>query len=69
MRSQLKSIMAKTQINSQVQLVAHVMGYAFLQTAVSNVYCAQEQRTFLPDGRALTWFEYGTATGRPVLAL
>lgn len=68
-RSQLKSIMAKTQINSQVQLVAHVMGYAFLQTAVSNVYYAQEQRTFLPDGRVLTWFEYGTATGRPVLAL
>jgi pimeloyl-ACP methyl ester carboxylesterase/DNA-binding CsgD family transcriptional regulator len=68
-RSQLKSIMAKTHINSQVQLVAHVMGYAFLQTAVSNVYCAQEQRILLPDGRVLTWFEYGTAHGRPVLAL
>ncbi|RZA06639.1 MAG: alpha/beta fold hydrolase, partial [Moraxellaceae bacterium] len=68
-RSQLKSIMAKTHINSQVQLVAHVMGYAFLNTAINNACDAQEQRMTLPDGRVLTWFEYGATQGRPVVVL
>lgn len=68
-RSQLKSIMAKTHINSQVQLVAQVMGYAFLHTTINDTCNTQEQRTILPDGRVLTWFEYGTAQGRPVIVL
>lgn len=68
-RSQLKSVMSKTNINSQVQLVAHVMGYAFLQTPVNHAYSTQEQRTLLPDGRVLSWFKYGAIQGRPVLVM
>lgn len=70
-RTQMKSIMAKTNVSSQVQLVSKTMGHSFLQAATKQLNTSSnhpEQRMVLPDGRVLSWFEYGSSTGRPVLA-
>jgi pimeloyl-ACP methyl ester carboxylesterase/DNA-binding CsgD family transcriptional regulator len=70
-RSQLKSIMSKTNTSSQVKLVSQAMGHSFLQKAAKNtlMLSGEEQRLVLPDGRILSWFEYGSPQGRPVLSL
>lgn len=71
-RSQLKSIMAKTNVSSQVELVSQTMGHSFLQTATQQLQISHqdvEQRVLLPDGRVLSWFEYGNPKGRAVLTL
>jgi len=71
-RSQLKSIMAKTHVTSQVQLVSKTMGQSFLQAATKqlSVVVEEVERTvLLPDGRVLSWFEYGNSQGRVVLTL
>ena len=70
-RSQLKSIMSKTTTSSQVKLVSQAMGHSFLQNATQKALSVsgQEQRVVLPDGRILSWYEYGLPQGRPVLSL
>ncbi len=71
-RSQLKSIMAKTNVSSQVELVSQTMGHAFLQAANQQLAVpeeSKEQRVILPDGRVLSWFEYGSSKGRPIIVL
>lgn len=71
-RSQLKSIMAKTNVSSQVQLVSQTMGHSFLQTATKQLSITSndlEQRVLLSDGRVLSWYEYGTPNGKPILLL
>ncbi len=70
-RSQLKSIMAKTQTSSQVQLVSEAMAHSLLQSAALPAAWqgAQEQVMTLADGRVLSWYEYGDPKGRPVLTL
>lgn len=70
-RSQLKSIMSKTNTTSQVKLVSQAMGHSFLQNATQKTLflSGQEQRVVLPDGRILSWYEYGLPQGRPVFSL
>lgn len=69
-RTQLKSIMAKLNANSQVQLVSQAMGHALVQTVQLPALRQTPERTLtLADGRVLSWFEYGDPDGRPVLTL
>lgn len=70
-RSQLKSIMGKLNATSQVQLVSHAMGHALAQMArlPRDKDDAEEHTLTLPDGRVLSWYEYGSQRGRPVLTL
>lgn len=68
-RAQLKSAMAKVGVNSQVQLVSQAMGHGVLQTMEPPPEQAVENTMTLPDGRVLSWYEYGHPRGRPVLAL
>lgn len=69
-RAQIKSAMAKLDVNSQVQLVSQAMGHALVQTAPPGTTSPVPERTMtLADGRVLSWFEYGDPTGRPVLTL
>ncbi|MGH8491734.1 MAG: alpha/beta fold hydrolase [Moraxellaceae bacterium] len=69
-RSQLKSVMSKVEVNSQVQLVSQAMSLSLLQSSNAlQVADAQEHTMTLSDGRVLSWYEYGSAKGRPVLAL
>ncbi|MZR62079.1 alpha/beta fold hydrolase [Alcanivorax sp. DP30] len=70
-RSQLKSIMGKVGASSQVQLVSHAMGHALAQVArlPKDVDDDEEQTVTLPDGRVLSWYEYGDPQGRPVISL
>lgn len=69
-RTQLKSIMAKLNANSQVQLVSQAMGHALVQTVQPPALRQTPERTLtLADGRVLSWFEYGAPDGRPVLTL
>ena len=70
-RSQLKSIMAKLNTNSQVQLVSHAMGHALAQVArlPAKAEDDEEFTVTLPDGRVLSWYEYGDRKGRPVITL
>lgn len=70
-RTQLKSIMSKLGTSSQVQLVSQAMSHSLLQTAQTPA-CQQqrdEHTMTLPDGRVLSWYEYGAPQGRPVLTL
>ncbi|MDQ8038523.1 MAG: alpha/beta fold hydrolase [Pedobacter sp.] len=69
-RTQLKSVMAKVEVNSQVQLVSQAMNLSLLQSS-TELQCAgaQERTMTLADGRVLSWYEYGPARGRPVLML
>ena len=70
-RSQLKSIMGKLNASSQVQLVSHAMGHALVQAARMPRHDDddEEYTLTLPDGRVLSWYEYGDRNGRPVLTL
>lgn len=70
-RSQLKSIMAKLNTNSQVQLVSHAMGHALAQVArlPRKTDDDEEYTVTLPDGRVLSWYEYGDPKGKPVITL
>ena len=69
-RSQLKSTMAKLEANSQVQLVSQAMGHALVQAAQPPALSQTPEHTLtLPDGRVLSWFEYGDPSGRAVLTL
>jgi pimeloyl-ACP methyl ester carboxylesterase/DNA-binding CsgD family transcriptional regulator len=68
-RAQLKSAMAKVGVNSQVQLVSQAMGHGVLQATEPSPDQAAENTMTLPDGRILSWYEYGHPRGRPVLAL
>jgi pimeloyl-ACP methyl ester carboxylesterase/DNA-binding CsgD family transcriptional regulator len=71
-RSQLKSIMAKANVSSQVELVSQTMGHSFLQAANQQARITREemeQQVLLPDGRVLSWFEFGSPQGQPVLTL
>jgi DNA-binding CsgD family transcriptional regulator len=64
-RTQLKSIMAKLNANSQVQLVSQAMGHALVQTVQPPALRQTPERTLtLTDGRVLSWFEYGDPDGR-----
>lgn len=71
-RTQLKSIMAKVDVNSQVQLVSQAMSLSLLQSQHElnrSEDDAPECTMTLPDGRVLSWYEYGNPKGRAVLAL
>lgn len=70
-RSQLKSVMAKVDVNSQVQLVSQAMSLSLLQSrhALATTDDVPERTLTLADGRVLSWYEYGHPRGRPVLAL
>jgi pimeloyl-ACP methyl ester carboxylesterase/DNA-binding CsgD family transcriptional regulator len=68
-RAQLKSAMAKVGVNSQVQLVSRAMGHGVLQATEPSGEHALENTMSLPDGRVLSWYEYGHPRGRPILAL
>lgn len=70
-RSQLKSVMGKLNVSSQVQLVSQAMGHALAQVArlPRNLDDDEEHTVTLPDGRVLSWYEYGDPAGRPVLTL
>lgn len=69
-RTQLKSVMAKVEVNSQVQLVSQAMNLSLLQSSNAlQTAGAQEYTMTLADGRVLSWYEYGNPKGRPVLAL
>lgn len=69
-RAQLKSIMAKTGISSQVALVSRAMSHALLATPNLETHDGREERFMvLPDNRVLSWFEYGCPEGRPLLVM
>ena len=69
-RTQLKSIMSKTGISSQVALVSRAMSHALLATPALATHDGREERFMvLPDNRVLSWFEYGCPEGRPLLVL
>jgi len=69
-RTQLKSTMSKLNASSQVQLVSQAMGHALVQAArLPQVQTEREFTLTLPDGRVLSWYEYGDPNGRPVLTL
>ncbi len=77
-RTQVRSVLAKTETHSQSELVRVVLGLmdvAFLPLAGSEVAGADrsalEPRAFQemrgPDGRRLTWIAFGDPKGRPAL--
>ena len=76
-RTQLRSILAKTETHSQSELVRVVLGLmdvASMSTeAVTAVALTGDldplvfQEVTSPDGRRLEWIEFGSPTGRPVL--
>ncbi len=76
-RTQLRSILAKTETHSQSELVRAVLGLmdvASMSTeAVTAVALTGDldplafQELTAPDGRRLEWIEFGSPTGRPVL--
>lgn len=69
-RSQLKSTMSKLNASSQVQLVSQAMGHALVQAAQPDqAQPGNEYTMTLPDGRVLSWYEYGDPKGRPLLTL
>lgn len=71
-RTQLKSVMAKVEVSSQVQLVSQAMSLSLLQSRQglsTNDDDDPEHTTTLADGRVLSWYEYGNPRGRPVLTL
>lgn len=70
-RSQMKAIMAKANVSSQIQLVSQAMAHSLLQSAGLPLVQqgAQERVMSLPDNRVLSWYEYGDPRGRPVLTL
>lgn len=69
-RSQLKSTMSKLNASSQVQLVSQAMGHALVQAAQPDQAQPDNEYTMtLPDGRVLSWYEYGDPKGRPLLTL
>lgn len=71
-RTQVKSIMTKNNVSSQVELVSQTMGHSFLQSATRKLTLAPvevEQKLVLPDGRLLSWTEFGSPKGTPVLVL
>ncbi len=76
-RTQVRSILAKTETHSQAELVRVILGLmdvALLKVPGSSappVTGALEPRPWhelrAPDGRRLTWLEFGDPAGRPVL--
>lgn len=68
-RAQLKSTMTKVGVNSQVQLVSQAMGHSLLHASQVPSVSAAECTLTLDDGRVLSWYEYGSPKGRPVLSL
>jgi pimeloyl-ACP methyl ester carboxylesterase/DNA-binding CsgD family transcriptional regulator len=69
-RTQLKSIMGKTGISSQVALVSRAMSHALLATPTLATHDGHEERFMvLPDHRVLSWFEYGCPEGKPLLVM
>ncbi len=69
-RTQLKSIMGKTGISSQVALVSRAMSHALLATPTLATHDGREERFMvLPDNRVLSWFEYGCPEGKPLLVM
>ena len=69
-RTQLKSIMGKTGISSQVALVSRAMSHALLATPSLRTHDGREERFMvLPDNRVLSWFEYGCPEGKPLLVM
>lgn len=71
-RTQLKSVMAKVEVSSQVQLVSQTMSLSLLQSRHGLSVADDDDPEYtmtLADGRVLSWYEYGNPKGRPVLAL
>lgn len=78
-RTQLRSILAKTETHSQSELVRVVLGLMDLALIPSDAVRAEPRAGGLPprpvqemrlaDGRRLTWIEFGDPGGRPVLFL
>jgi pimeloyl-ACP methyl ester carboxylesterase/DNA-binding CsgD family transcriptional regulator len=76
-RTQVRSVLAKTETHSQSELVRVVLGLmdvALIPTAAEAGPAPRgglEPRPFReirgPDGRRLTWIEFGDPSGRPVL--
>ncbi|WP_169052314.1 LuxR C-terminal-related transcriptional regulator [Tabrizicola sp. YIM 78059] len=76
-RTQVRSVLAKTETHSQSELVRVVLGLmdvALIPTGGESFGGPRgmlEQRPFReirgPDGRRLTWIEFGDPRGRPVL--
>jgi pimeloyl-ACP methyl ester carboxylesterase/DNA-binding CsgD family transcriptional regulator len=76
-RTQLRSILAKTETHSQSELVRVVLGLMDVSllpsggVAVASQATGLEDRPFrqmtLPDGRHLEWIEFGDPKGRAVL--
>lgn len=76
-RTQLRSILAKTEAHSQSELVRIVLGLmdvAMLSSdtpvpvaATGNLEPLVFQEMKTPEGRRLEWIEFGNPTGRPLL--
>lgn len=76
-RTQVRSILAKTETHSQSELVRVVLGLMDLAliptdgsaapTRVTGLDAAPFQHLRKGDGRRLEWIEFGAPTGRPVL--
>lgn len=76
-RTQLRSILAKTETHSQPELVRVVLGLMDLAAHPSDTLLTQAprqglaalpfRRLTLADGRQLEWIEFGAPTGAPLL--
>lgn len=69
-RSQMKAIMSKVGVRSQVALVSETMSHGLLSRPGAAPTGENPEHTLsLPDGRVLSWYEYGDEHGRPILVL
>ncbi len=76
-RTQVRSVLAKTETHSQSELVRVVLGLMNVAQIPTGVEAVSAPRGALeprplrelkgPDGRRLTWIEFGDPAGRPVL--
>lgn len=78
-RAQMKSVFAKTGVNSQIELMKKIFTSScmLLATPVMNaehaniqadqVRCGDMLCMYLKDGRRLSWYEYGALDGKPVM--
>lgn len=74
-RSYLKIIKNKMGVSTQAELVSQTMSHSLIESLNVNApsllteNLEQEWVLTLPDGRILSWYEYGSPEGRPVLVL